>query len=324
MKTMKTTFKLAAITAFAAVALTGCFNSLVDGTCADGYEWRDGGCQLTPDGGGGDDAPDADPNLPDADPNAADARIGPDAIMCEPGFTDCDGVCTDLENDANSCGMCGHVCPTGICVDGDCVGGVVGRVILIGHDYRQRNASETRLLGNAIALPPGSPVTVAVWKGTATMTHQNVITTAIDAAELAVGEDFDRIDVDNLPVEPVAQVVLIMPQDGTAAEAIAAGSAWAAPAAQFIADGGVVIAVGGHNTVSEFVLIGAGLLDATYAITCTGDDLTIAAPTDALAAAVLSPYRAELSTSSYVAGRGIVVVESEAGDAVVIDAAGLP
>jgi hypothetical protein len=92
---------------------------------------------------------------------------------------------------------------------------------------------------------------------------------------------------------------------------------------EFVEQGGVVLALGGAGTFTEHVLAGAGLLDATAAADATGDDLAIPAPTDALAAGVAAPYRAETTTSAYAAGRGTVVVEDSAGNAVVIDAAGL-
>ena len=33
------------------------------------------------------------------------------SIICNPGLTNCDGVCVDLQTDINHCGTCDHPCP---------------------------------------------------------------------------------------------------------------------------------------------------------------------------------------------------------------------
>jgi hypothetical protein len=43
-------------------------------------------------------------------------------VSCAAGFTNCSGVCRDLQTDNNHCGMCGRVCPGGtVCRAGTCV-----------------------------------------------------------------------------------------------------------------------------------------------------------------------------------------------------------
>jgi hypothetical protein len=41
---------------------------------------------------------------------------------CHTGAACCNGICTDLDSDANNCGACGYVCAAGnVCVNGSCV-----------------------------------------------------------------------------------------------------------------------------------------------------------------------------------------------------------
>src|SRR5690606_19372129 len=47
----------------------------------------------------------------------------PDVLNCSDGYSDCGGVCTDLQGDGQNCGMCGtgcaqdKVCSAGACSD---------------------------------------------------------------------------------------------------------------------------------------------------------------------------------------------------------------
>ena len=46
------------------------------------------------------------------------------AVTCQPGWGCCQNSCTDLPNDVNNCGSCGHVCPNpngfAFCINGCC------------------------------------------------------------------------------------------------------------------------------------------------------------------------------------------------------------
>jgi hypothetical protein len=46
---------------------------------------------------------------------------GMPGLQCQPGFTNCNGVCVDLLGAADNCGACGSVCPVGrLCSMGAC------------------------------------------------------------------------------------------------------------------------------------------------------------------------------------------------------------
>lgn len=77
----------------------------------------------TPDGGSGDTGTMLDGSMDDGAIEATDAEMAPDVtdlpdaifpdawnIQCGGGQVGCDGVCTDLQNDAENCGECGRTC----------------------------------------------------------------------------------------------------------------------------------------------------------------------------------------------------------------------
>jgi hypothetical protein len=290
----------------AALGLAGCYDSLVGGKCAEGYEVIDGVCAPVPSGSGA-DAP-IRGGRPDG--RMADAAPVPDATPCDVGL--------DLQTDPDNCGACGHVCASGICSAGACVGATTGHVVVIGHDYAMRHASALRVLGNALALGAHRPVVVGFYRGTADSPRAGANLAAVQDATAAIGLAWHRVDLDQLAGASV-DVIVIDSQVGQASVSQQAGAAWT-DAAAFVRGGGSVIALGGEGSSTEQVLSSAGLLDATIAAPATGSDLTITATTDAVATGVISPYHADATTSAYHAGRGVVVATDAAGDAVVIDA----
>ena len=273
----------------AAVALTGCFDSLVGGRCADGWVAEGEACRPRAGGDG------VDAGAPLA---AADAAGSDDAPTCGP-------------------------CPSGICRDGVCVGTAAGHVVLVGHDYLVHHAAAARLLGNAAALGGRPTVRVALLVDDAGDVQILAVERALDAGLDAVGRTWSPVpssavgDGDDARVD----VVIVLPRAMSAAESYAAGEGWQAALSAFVASGGTVIGLEGPDSSTTDFLRGAALLDATRGGLATGEEVTLVAPTDALATGVPSPYLAARGSTTFGATDGAVVVATSAGAPIVLHAA---
>ena len=111
-----------------ALTLSGCFDSILNGECADGYVTCGDECVLSATTCAAPGTPDA--SMPDAGPDGGpgpDAGPGPDGpdggSICSVGLEPCTGGCVDTVTDDANCGGCGHVCAIGLsCSAGVCCG----------------------------------------------------------------------------------------------------------------------------------------------------------------------------------------------------------
>jgi len=290
----------------AALALAGCYDSLVSGECADGYAMSDGTCRvdLGPDAG----RPDAGQH--DAGPMA-------DALACTLPEVACLDGCTDVTGDPNNCGACGRTCSSGICQASACVGGLVGHVVAIGHDYRSRDAAMSRVLGNAIALGNGATVSIGYYIGSSDEATWGGVLGAANDGLVAIGRNHTDTFPTKIDDASLARldtlVIYAQTGDGDAVETLA--TSWAAPLASFFGRGGVVVVLEGLAGTSYRAAHGAGLYDVLAPIDATSQQVTISNATDAVVQHVPSPYLAR-STSVAYPGHGGAVVNA-AGDAVV-------
>jgi len=265
----------------AVVLATGCFASPIGNRCTAGHVMADGVCV----------AATFDANPPGGDPGPdGGVAIGADAATAVDAAT---GGCG-----ANPC---------------------AGHVVLIGHDYQTRSDDAVHVLGNALALGTGSPLRVGIWRGTAGASHQQAALDAIDAAAAMVGRTWEPVEIATLSGDPDVSVLVLLPQDGDAASARAAGQAWATAARAFVSEGKTIIGLGGEGTETHEVLAGTGLLVAAAAAPATGDALSVVAPSDSLARGVATPYFADTSTLAYRASGGVIVVATAAEDGAVIE-----
>jgi len=275
---------------------TGCLDSVVRDSCADGYTAKRGVCVA-----------------PDAGATGTDAQSPMGGISIGDPHPSCGASMTDPDN----CGRCGNVCPTGICTSGACVGTVAGHVVAIGHDYSRYHLAAARVLGNAIALGASDPVRVGWWRGTATDASANG---AMAAASLALGQigraaSFRLIASASPDVIADIDVIVIEAQTGSGETAQARGREWASPLPGFLQDGGVVVVLEGAGGVSYQLARSAGLYDVPAPVTITNQQLNVAAAGDAITANVPSPYLAETSSVAFPGVPGVITDASD--DAVV-------
>ena len=85
--------------------------------------------------------------------------------FCTAPLVECNEQCVDVNSDPKNCGACNHVCPTGLCQGGKCVGAKAGHIVAACMDYQQnfQNSSQTVLLGNAVFLPFANPMRILAY-----------------------------------------------------------------------------------------------------------------------------------------------------------------
>ncbi|MEO7094052.1 MAG: hypothetical protein ABI175_12435 [Polyangiales bacterium] len=302
--------------AFVLLAFTGCFSSMIDDPCKDGYVYSDHSCvarTALPDagvdgggGGGGDGGTtgDAGPSVVEDPPDASPP------LTCSLPEVSCDGVCRNLQIDPDNCGMCGHVCASGLCTAGHCVGEPYGHVVAIGHDYAHYHASMARVLGNAVSLGLSYDVAVAWFPAGP---HTPVVN-ALGWAMAPTGRSWHTQALSVAPSALTDVDVLVIDGVTTAAD----GATWAADLEAFLRRGGVVIVIEGVGGSTHSFAAGAGLFTTTGSpVDATNQQMVLSAPTDSVAQQVIAPYLGEGTTVSFP-GAGSSVITTTAGETVVL------
>lgn len=308
------------------VLVAGC-SSLVDNYCARGYTPEDGECIVRPDevdGGIVTVAPDSrmpvgnfDPDptpLPDAgpSPDAPTPPDAPDALV-----VDAPPSCTaDTTSDPDNCGVCGHVCASGICTASHCEGEPWGHVVAIGHDYTASHSAQRRVLANAVSLGVSSDVGLAWWPSeSASTAHVQALASGMSNAHRAWHEvafpatpsaPFDGIDVVVVPPDT---------RDGDTSEQD--GTAWASALDAFLRRGGVIVVLDGANGTNYRFAHGAQLFDVGAPAVVTGQPTAVVDATDAVAYQVLAPYLAEASSVSWPGAPQPVITTMGGADTIV-------
>lgn len=321
-----------AILGLAFVAGCGIENSLVGGQCADGMVMTEGGCVakrpdvtlITP----GDTEsgnvqksgttpgtkalpltnPDrisapltgetvAQPELPAVNPPATpvvDPPVPP-GLVCAAPLVSCRGACISVETDPMNCGACNKICPSQICVAGECQGATPGDVVLIGHDYTNAldGTAQAKVLVNALTIPTTEPIRVLSYEDGATpeAVAQAKTVAGIDLKGRAI--EFTRVanpsDLESSALAKSFDVVLI--HGAGAGDVSALGTSWAASLGGFASKGGVVIALDNGSSPMPQLLTSSGLLTVSGHTTMPlGSQLSVVAAQDVIGAQVLSPY----------------------------------
>ena len=218
-------------------------------------------------------------------------------LVCAAPLVACRGVCIPVESDAQSCGACGKICPSNICINGECQGATPGDVVLIGHDYTDAfvGSAQTKVLVNTLSIPTTDPIRILSFEDGADPAavaqmrnlaissikdRQVKFTRAAAASSLAsttLGRDYD--------------VVII--NDASAVNPVTTGASWASPLNTFAAKGGVVLAIDLGTSAMPQLLSSAGLFTVSSHTQLPVDThLMVTAAADVVGAQVLSPYAA--------------------------------
>ena len=221
--------------------------------------------------------------------------------LIDPYTTECSGECVDTETDAMNCGACSVVCPSGICIAGDCEGGTSGHMVAFCFNFRAQSPAQTRLFANSIFLANGSPVRILSYVKNAPSAVKNGVNTALTQAAALTGRSFVKTDVtvasdvtDQL-TRANYDVLLVPDQESAAAGELATvGTAWDPVVENFTGTGGVVVVLtGGGGTGEMDELIDAlGIFNATGTTAANGETMYVNAPGNAIGINVVTPYLA--------------------------------
>lgn len=221
----------------------------------------------------------------------------PTPLVCAAPLVACHGKCISVTSDPANCGACGKICPSNICIDGECQGAMPGDVVLIGHDFTNANAgsAQAKVLVNALSIPTTDPIRVLSYEDGASedavVRAKLVATAGIRGREVS----FERADsagsLTSMALSRAYDVVLI--HDASAGDALETGASWSASLGEFTMKGGVVVALDNGSSPMPELLTSSGLLAvASHTLLPAATHLVVTAAGDVVGAQVLSPYAA--------------------------------
>jgi hypothetical protein len=241
--------------------------------------------------------------------------------VCADDQIACHDTCIAPATDGQNCGACGRICPSNICVDGECQGATPGDIVVIGHDMSaaQQFTTHAKVFQNAVHLPTTDPLRVLAFEADAS---QGVINETRALASAAGGRSVklglaapEALEDGSLYSD--WDVVLV---DGVSgAHAADYGTRWASALDTFTKKGGVLVALdSGDGDVPGF-FGSLGLLDlGTQRALPVGTQLTVAAANDTVGAQLLSPYAAFGPSVAFdgASNAATWVVTSQTGDTI--------
>lgn len=287
--------RLAILLVFAA----GCFDSIVDDPCIDGYQLDHGRCV----------AKTTDPTSPTTPPPTPTPTPTDDPKSVPPDVTIEPPVCSmDLQTDALNCGACGHACESGICETGHCLGALSGHIVAIGHDYQQHNAAMARVLGNAVSLGAHHDVAVARWYGSASDAAIQGTNAALAQGMTANGRPWHEVALPAMPADEALAAIDVLLVDAQTIEIDAAP--WATAIDHLLQHGGVVVVLEGVGGKSYRFAETAGLAMLQAPVDATGLPATVANSSDALTQHVVSPYLATTTSVAFAGATGSIATQA--------------
>lgn len=257
--------------------------------------------------------------------------------FCDPGFTNCGGVCFDLQNDGQHCGTCTNVCPSLLCRNALCRGGINGDLAVIGHDYATNvpfPGPQSTVLTNAVFLRTTNPLRVLAYQRYASAQSISRVTTILQSFATQSGRTLQvtptSVDADipaRLTITGFEALLVYDEQSANPGVLGPLGASWNSTLTTYLAAGGVVVvldgAAGATKEMPQF-LSSAGLLSITMQNTVTpGTQVNNVAPGDSIGKNVGTFYGATKSSARFVteapsATVTYVVMEPVSGQPVVV------
>lgn len=261
---------------------------------------------------------------------ASDVCVNGACLVCAPIETVCSRQCVNTGSNPDNCGGCDSSCGSGLCSNSQCEATNTGRIIVIGHDYlvNKNRTAMNQLLANAVLLWPINPVHLLAYKGAANQTAFDGANAAISQGALVSGRVVQRTEVGaaDVPTQlAAADVFLIYGQEQAIDTTLAQlGQDWASAMSSFVNRGGTVIVLDGFypgNTGTVQIVSQTGLFNIWRNVSVTNSVCTVVARGDALASGLLTNYRCEQNSVSFLTNESGTYVNTvvESGSSVVID-----
>ena len=231
-------------------------------------------------------------------------------LICDDPLKECNGQCVDFNIDAENCGTCGNVCPSGICQGGKCVGAQVGHVVLACMDYQTpaKNTAQTALMGNAVLLPLRNPVRILAYTEYSPAAERNLVNQDIGYAAAARGRTYNITSLSKASAASatlnITDYDVFLIYDQTAApkgQMATVGNTWQTSSVvdSFAAAGGMVVVLTGGKSEMDQFLSNSRLMDVTGETVVSTGFLYNRAPADALGANVISPFSAPMNSCTF-------------------------
>ena len=146
------------------------------------------------------------------------------------------------------------------------------------------------------------------------------VTQALTTGLAAAGRTWRSVDLDGAAPSDrsLVDVFVILPRAAAGPASFAEGWAWRADLASFLAAGGTIVGLDGPGGTTADLLLGADVIAVTTGAAATGRHVTIAAPGDALAVGVPSPYLAEHGTTTFTLAPAAGTTVARVDDAAVV------
>lgn len=164
---------------------------------------------------------------------------------CPSGLRFCGGVCEDVTTSPKNCGHCGLPCASGICLNGACEDRVPARVVVIGHDLWDFNATTARIAGNPVFLRRRVPVRVLTYRGDVEFPSERGVEYALSLASDELGREYTEVDAVEalVPLQLNKADVFLIHSQGLASNStlLKLGRQWANALAHFVQYGGTIV-----------------------------------------------------------------------------------